>query len=890
MLKSPFKSRPSLLATTAGLMVLGCALILVIGQAYFDTSAVSTATTERANSRQVVLVVGELLSQIKDAETGIRGFLLTHDQSFLKPYLTAKENTAARLVELKALASDSEGLASHVESVGILIKDVMAFHESSLEQAESKSASNQQSIRLVRENDLMERIRSQMKDLVAYANLDLKNRTTEASVKIASTRLTIFSGGLFAFIFVCFTVIQASRREKARALVEADLVEANHALQKRDDFSSLIFANTRDCIKVIDDQNRLKFMNEGGQRLLEICEFEPLKNSDWVQFWKGDDKKKAEIAIAEARGGGVGHFVGFFATAQTGTPRWFDVVVTAIPDKSGKPPELLVVSRDVTDTKRAENLRKESEEAARRSEEWQRLALKAARVGHWDWEPVSRTFNSMGGLEDLFGRTKEDPIRTADEFLETVHPEDRPLVSDSILGCFDQGKPYEAKFRLIWPDGSVHWLHAKGKAIFTPEGKIARVAGVNIDITEQKVLEVALMEADQKKNQLIISEKAAVQASEIKSVFFANMSHEIRTPINGVMGVAGLLIDTELNEEQKSYVEMIRGSADLLLALVNDILDLSKVEAGKIELENISFALHQVTSEIENTMVLSAHKKGLSFRKKISSDIPPILLGDPTRLKQVMINLINNAIKFTAEGGVTVEAFVGSVSAEKVEVIFEISDTGIGLSDEGIGRMFQAFSQADTSTTRKYGGTGLGLSICKKLVELMGGKIGVRSQLGKGSTFWFRIPFQPGKALPLPEKMSIGKNSAGPKLRILIAEDNSVNQLLAIRILEKFGHTAIAVANGREAISAVEREKFDLILMDCQMPEMDGYEATRLIRAGKAGKTCDIPIIAMTANALAGDREKCLDAGMDDYVSKPMKPKDLLDAIAKVQERSKKAA
>jgi signal transduction histidine kinase/CheY-like chemotaxis protein/CHASE3 domain sensor protein len=890
MLRRLYKLRSSLPATQAGLALSGCALILVILLAYFETKSLSIATSERAHSRQTILLVEELLSLLKDADIGVRGFLLTHDQNFLKPYLTARINVPMKLEELAQFTRDSGDLASQVESVGGDIRDVMDFHERTLEKARSTGGTTANSLGLVRGNDLMERTRTRIKELVEYAELDLERKSTQASLRAASIRSKIFMSGLLTLLFLLLTIIQAYRREKKRALLEKKIFQANQELQKRDEFSNLIFANTRDCIKVIDDQNGLKFMNVGGQRLLEICEFEPLKNTDWVQFWKGDDQKRAQNAIAEARAGGVGHFVGFFSTLQTGTPRWFDVIVTPIPNKSGKPAELLVVSRDITDTKCADDLRKEVELAARRSEEWQRLALKAAKVGHWDWDPVRRRFNSMGGLEDLYGRSTDDPIQTADEFLEMVHPDDRLLVSNSIFSCMDDAKPYEVKFRLVWRDGSILWLHGRGKAVLNPDGKIARVAGVHIDITEQKVLEIALIEADQKKSELIISEKAAMQASEMKSMFLANMSHEIRTPISAVMGMAGILFDTELNDEQKSYVSIIRGSAESLLTLVNDILDLSKAEAGKVELENIPFALNQVASDVERTLLYTAKKKGLNLQSKISLEIPPVLLGDPTRLKQVMINLINNGIKFTSQGEVVVSAFVESTSAQGVQVVFEISDTGVGISDSAIGRLFQSFSQADTSTTRKFGGTGLGLSICKNLVELMGGKIGVRSQEGKGSTFWFSVPFQLGTSLPLAEQVVTRENSIDQKLQILVAEDNPTNQLIATKILEKFGHSATVVTNGKEAIGAIHNGKFDLILMDCQMPEVDGYEATRLIRAGKAGKSSNIPIIAMTANALTGDREKCIEAGMTDYISKPIKPKDLLAVIARAQELSKKAA
>jgi CheY-like chemotaxis protein len=394
-----------------------------------------------------------------------------------------------------------------------------------------------------------------------------------------------------------------------------------------------------------------------------------------------------------------------------------------------------------------------------------------------------------------------------------------------------------------------------------------------MDLTKQKA-------AERERSDLLISEKSALESTKLKSEFLANMSHEIRTPINGVVGMTSLLLDTELNAEQRDYGETIRRSADTLLTLVNDILDLSKAEAGKIDLEIINFDLEQVIVDIERTLGFAAKRKNLKILKSVATDLPAYLLGDPTRLRQVLANLVNNAIKFTAKGSVSIEVYGELQSTDSVRLRFEVTDTGIGIPEESLSRMFQAFSQADASTTRKFGGTGLGLSISKHLVTVMGGDIGVKSTPGVGSTFWFTLPFKIGSQL-------LGQASAADdaivgvrrKLRILVAEDNSVNQLIAIKMLEKMGHTAVAVANGNEAIEALRTTPYDLIFMDCQMPELDGYEATKLIRDSTLLDCSDIPIIAMTANAMSGDREKCIASGMTDYLSKPMKAKDLAMAI-----------
>jgi signal transduction histidine kinase/ActR/RegA family two-component response regulator len=381
--------------------------------------------------------------------------------------------------------------------------------------------------------------------------------------------------------------------------------------------------------------------------------------------------------------------------------------------------------------------------------------------------------------------------------------------------------------------------------------------------------------------ELRASERAAVHSSRMKSEFLANMSHEIRTPINGVMGMASLLLETALTQEQRDFGETIRSSADTLLTLVNDILDFSKVEAGKMELELIDFGLADVLHDIERSMFVSAKQKGLKLFKSASTDLPEFVQGDPTRLRQVLVNLVNNAIKFTAKGQVVLEAAKTYDSSGAAWLRFEVTDTGIGIPQAVVGKIFDAFAQADSSTTRRYGGSGLGLSICKRLVELMHGEIGVVTEVGKGSTFWFSIPLVQGKATPSKMRAG-GQVAAAKKLRVLIAEDNSVNRVIAIKMVEKLGHSAIAVTNGVEAIDALRASRYDLVLMDCQMPELDGYEATRTIRTTRTIEQTSIPIIAMTANALQGDRERCLEAGMNEYVSKPMKTTDLRDVIDRI--------
>jgi len=595
--------------------------------------------------------------------------------------------------------------------------------------------------------------------------------------------------------------------------------------------------------------------------------------SSFADLIHPEDLKRVEREVAgHCDGDCQSHEQEYRILSPDGRTIWIHSLTNIICATDGTPLGRNSYLMDITARKRRENILLQQQA---RHEEVEALA----HLGHWELNPVTREIFWSDETYRIFGIEPGTKI-DFDFFIQCVHEEDRGEVVEAYNLSIQDKTQYNLEHKIVKADGSVAHVLEHCHTTYDDNGDPIVSLGTVLDITHRAKSQKLMLEAKEQ----------AEAANRIKSQFLANMSHEVRTPMNGIMGMLQLLERTNLSGEQQELASMAMQSSKRLTRLLSDILDISKIEVGKLSLFPEPFNLVEMLLQTKELFMPAASQTGLKLNVHIAPEAHADFVGDPLRIEQILTNLIGNAIKFTPSGGITVEAIhLPPVNCATDRVLFTVTDTGIGIPDNKLSYLFHPFTQADANSTRQADGAGLGLSICKRLADIMNGTIAVASTLGEGTTFYLCIPLHPIYSKPTVAGANHDPAGLPPGLRILLAEDDRVSAIMGVRLLESLGNHVTAVSNGEQVIQAVRQEPYDIILMDVQMPTMDGVKATHAIRNGEAGLyNKDIQIIALTACAMAGDREAILQSGMDDYIAKPLEFAKLQNVLQSASQRGER--
>ena len=821
---------------------------------------------------EVKAQLNNYLSNMQAAETGQRGFIITGNEKFLKSYNLAIEKLKTSFVPLRNLTMDNtkqqhaiNKLQNFSELKKVFMKKNIALRkENGFEAAHTMVSSEMGSV-------LMDNIRKTISEMLSEENRLLKERTKVTSESLQKTVSLIIAGCILLLTLVGFFMYFIIRDLRTRTRLEKELRIALSRMQE-------LITNLNTGILVESPEHKIVLTNDIFCEIFSI----PAK----AELPIGTDCSKAAEQVKHL-------FInpdGFVSDISSLIKKRMKVIGELLFMKNGNIYERdfipIIVGneylghlwqyKDVTSVKLAkENLRI--------NEERLNFAIESNNEGVWDVDLKADTILLTKRCKEMLGYSEEEIGNSMVLWTKLVHPEDlSSLLEGRNTVIRGEAKSFSNEHRKLCKDGNWKWVQVRGMvATRDNTGNALRMIGTYTDISERR----------QQQEELQNAKEHAEYLAGAKDQFLASMSHEIRTPLNGIIGFTKILLQNGLTEVQRKQMDAIKTSSDILLVLINDILDLAKIEAGKMTLEETELKVVDFINSISATFELRFEEKGLNVTQQYDKRIPKLLLGDPVRITQILFNLIDNAIKFTEKGGnIGISVNLLEQNEEKAFIEIIVSDTGKGISEDELVHIFEPFVQSSKNIARQYGGTGLGLSIVKRLADLMGGTVSIQSEFKKGTSLTFILPLKKTTATEIASKRIVDNTDKIEwlgKLKVLIVEDNLINQLLAKTILRKFGFETASAENGKIAIDLLEKNNYDIILMDLMMPKMNGWEATQHIRNKMQPPKSTIPIIALSADVTKASLDKCAEVGMDDYLSKPFNQNDLLNKIIQLVNKNK---
>jgi PAS domain S-box-containing protein len=848
------------------LFIFGIALITTAGFFYFlyyNNQKIVNNSLQVLQAQKIIKNIDSAFYSIADVESGVKNLVIAGDVSFepkVMNDIATLKRVSYELIKLKGVNA-SESLI-----INNLIQQIKQKIDLERELVRTNKISRQKALELLAEmkdqpvTDSLRQLLAGLRDIYSnQLNTELAENKAISKADLESSVII----GILAMILIGLILYQVNRYMSLRNLAEREAQNKEVKYSRFIEDSGLI-------VVLADLKGNINFVNKRVKNCTGIepeeiigKHFSTLVDKTWVPIINNNFRRQIQTKEFELQ-------IEFPLNVKSGEPIWVEQSSTVM-SEDGKPVGFQCILKDITEKKKAEEEAKKSEMEKEENQYRLQSILDNSTLIVYIKDLDGRYLLINKKYKELYQLTEEQAIGKTDFDLLSSDEAQRNFDMDQYV--IREQKTIEIE-ETIEKSGNTYNLLMVRFPLYDKNHNIYGTVGIANDITERFLYGKHLIEEKSK----------AEMAEQLQEQFLANMSHEIRTPMNGIIGMTNILIDTPLSDEQKEFVHVIKKSSDNLLVLINDILDLSKIKAGKLRIENIDFQLRET---VENTLApfnVKIMEKGLKLGFVVDRNIPDMLIGDPHRLNQVLTNLLGNAVKFTEKGEINLGIKLLERHDDTVSLEFSVSDTGIGVSPDKLKYIFESFTQAETGITRKFGGTGLGLSITKKLIELQHGAIDVSSEQGKGTIFTFVLDYgisskqEIGKPKRLSELRTLDNNRLSGK-KILVVEDNETNQKVIFHMLKKFGVDIRIVNNGKEAIQVLEDGcPYDLLIMDLQMPEMDGFETTKYIRQQLKLK---VPIFAMTASALRNEKTKCFELGMNEYLTKPFVPAELHQQLKK---------